>query len=439
MKKKCNVKKLFTVMLVVCMLISAYTIPASAAAKPKLSASKKTLTVGNSYTLTLKNNKKVVKWSISKASVVQMKKLSNNSVKLTAKKAGSARVTAKVGKKSYVCKVTVKAAPKLNVTSKQLAIGESFKLKLTGGTGTVKWKNYNKSVVSMKKISKNVYQIKAKKTGQAKITVKVGKKTLTCYVYGAKRDYGGKGKRGTYAFYQSVYRKGALLAEKGSKTMRKSGSVVTVTPTLDRPGDIIRGYCNRDKAQWRIISGKSVVIVQDFQKGGSDVIPTGYKDALVYGLKKGSSVLGLYENGKLLIKVTVNVTKNWPGYDHYKKWKTETTKKIWNAAYPGEAINSLTDREKIEALVEADFTKYVRNGEKTFFWLARYGVSINKEDAEYNRVLFIGDVAKDLGCTVEYYDWDDKKIGKVPEAGNGNTVEYVSIQFDDGSVEEYYE
>lgn len=440
MKKKFNLKRFFITLFAMCILISAYTVSASAAAKPKLSASKKTLTVGDTYTLTMKKNKKTVTWSTSKSAVVQIQKVNNNSVKLIAKKSGSAKITAKIGKKKYTCKVTVKAAPKLNKKFVTLMKGKSVKLKLTGGSGKAKWKNSDKSVVSMKKVSKNVYKITAKKAGTANITVKIGNKTLTCSVLAQIKDYGGKGKRGTYELYHSTCNKSGFVSfVKGSSRIRKAGSELTLTPTLDAPGDIIRGYCNRDKAQWRVISGNSVVITQYFHKSNM-YIPTGYLDAVVHGVKKGRSVLGLYESGKLLTKVTVNVTREWQGYDYYKKWKAETTKKIWQAAYPGKSINSLTDKEKVEALVKADLTKYAGNGERNYFRLVKYGVPLNKENAADGKLLFVGDVAEDLGCNVGYYygqgyDFDDDEWepSEAPGIGVWNlSLDEIEVEFANG-------
>lgn len=76
------------------------------AATVKLSATKKTLTVGKSFTLSVKGTKKKVTWSSSKKSVASV----SAKGKVTAKKAGTATITAKVEGKSYTCKVTVKAA-----------------------------------------------------------------------------------------------------------------------------------------------------------------------------------------------------------------------------------------------------------------------------------------------------------------------------------------
>lgn len=74
-----------------------------------------TLTKGQAYNLSLKNltksqKKKVRRWTTSNKRVVSITKLSRTSYKLTAKGAGTARVTAKVGSTKFTCTVTVKAA-----------------------------------------------------------------------------------------------------------------------------------------------------------------------------------------------------------------------------------------------------------------------------------------------------------------------------------------
>lgn len=77
--------------------------------KTKLNNNKITLTVGNSKKIKLSNNSKKVKWTTSNKKVVKITKKSRKYVKVKALKAGTAKITAKVGTKKYVCKVTVKA------------------------------------------------------------------------------------------------------------------------------------------------------------------------------------------------------------------------------------------------------------------------------------------------------------------------------------------
>ena len=65
-------------------------------AKTKLTAKKKTMTVGQTYKIKLKSvsKKAKVKWKTSKKSVVTISKKKGNTVTLKAKKKGTATITA---------------------------------------------------------------------------------------------------------------------------------------------------------------------------------------------------------------------------------------------------------------------------------------------------------------------------------------------------------
>lgn len=107
-----KIKKGFALLLVFVMAVSV--IPQSVfAAKKKVKLSKKAVTVavGESVKIQLKNNKKKVKWSITSGKKnVTLSKKKKTVVIIKGKKAGKAKVQAKIGKKKYVCKVTVKKA-----------------------------------------------------------------------------------------------------------------------------------------------------------------------------------------------------------------------------------------------------------------------------------------------------------------------------------------
>ncbi len=75
-------------------------------AKVKLNRKKVTLHVGEKVKLKVKGTKKKVKWKSSKKKVATVTK--KGIVK--AKKKGTTIITAKVGKKKYKCKITVKKA-----------------------------------------------------------------------------------------------------------------------------------------------------------------------------------------------------------------------------------------------------------------------------------------------------------------------------------------
>ena len=84
--------------------LSTPAVVAEAAAAVKLSVTKKTLNVGKSFTLKLKNASGKVTWKSSKKSVATV--TSKGKVKAVA--AGTATITATNKKKTYKCRVTVK-------------------------------------------------------------------------------------------------------------------------------------------------------------------------------------------------------------------------------------------------------------------------------------------------------------------------------------------
>ena len=79
-----------------------------AAEKVRISKSSLNMEVGKSTTLKVIGTKKKAKWSSSNKSVATV----SLNGKVKAKKVGKATITAKIGKKSYKCKVTVKKASK---------------------------------------------------------------------------------------------------------------------------------------------------------------------------------------------------------------------------------------------------------------------------------------------------------------------------------------
>ena len=98
------------------------------AAKVKLNKTSLNLTVGERYQLKLKNTEETIKWKSADKTIVSVTKKG----KVAAKKVGKTKITAKVGEKKYVCKVTVKA--KTSAKSGSGSSGNS-----SGKGGTVYW------------------------------------------------------------------------------------------------------------------------------------------------------------------------------------------------------------------------------------------------------------------------------------------------------------
>ena len=106
------------------------------AASIRLSKTKLSLKVGQSKQLTVKGTKKAVKWSVSNGKIVKVTKKG----KVTAKKAGTAKVFAKVKGKKLTCNVKVTAAPNQKATmspsSSPAATGSTANTGSTGSNGT---------------------------------------------------------------------------------------------------------------------------------------------------------------------------------------------------------------------------------------------------------------------------------------------------------------
>lgn len=80
----------------------------------------------------------------------------------------------------FMVSIPCEAASRAKISKKKanLFVGETVQLKVTGGSGTVKWKSNNKKIATVSKSG----LVTAKMTGKCKITATKGKKKLTCTV-----------------------------------------------------------------------------------------------------------------------------------------------------------------------------------------------------------------------------------------------------------------
>lgn len=162
-------KILMVISILVLCLISA--IPASAAIK--ISEKSIVLIKGESKKLKITGTKIKPKWSSNKKSVVVV----TSNGKVTAKKKGSATITAKVGKKKYTCKVKVEV-PKLSKTKLTIIQGKTAKLKISGTSQRITWKSGNENIA----IVTNNGTVKGIRAGTCKITAIIGQKKYSCKV-----------------------------------------------------------------------------------------------------------------------------------------------------------------------------------------------------------------------------------------------------------------
>ncbi|MSS63248.1 5'-nucleotidase C-terminal domain-containing protein [Velocimicrobium porci] len=144
-------------------------------------AKKKTIYKGQSFNVNIKSladDAKVTYTSSNKKVATVTSK-----GKVTAKKAGTATITAKVTQNNTTyklqLKVTVKnPVVKMTASTKQLKVGKTytFKAKAYGLNGTVKWSSSNKKVASITSKGK----VTAKKAGTTTIKATVNGKSVSC-------------------------------------------------------------------------------------------------------------------------------------------------------------------------------------------------------------------------------------------------------------------
>lgn len=141
-------------------------------AKVGINYSSVTVIVGESIQLNLKGEKGKIVWKTNKNNIV---KVSSNG-KVIAKQKGNVIVTATTNKKVYKCKINVED-PKINVTYKNLNVGESFKLKIKGCSHQINWKTKNANIVEVDNGT-----IMAKAVGTTEIIASVHKQKFISYI-----------------------------------------------------------------------------------------------------------------------------------------------------------------------------------------------------------------------------------------------------------------
>ena len=101
----------------------------------------------------------------------------NQNGKITAKRAGTITITAKVNGEKYTCKVTVEA-PKLSKSSLSLKEKGRYKLKVSGTKQKVKWSVGNKAIAAVNGSG----VVTAKKAGSTRVIATVGGEKYICVV-----------------------------------------------------------------------------------------------------------------------------------------------------------------------------------------------------------------------------------------------------------------
>ena len=184
-----KLRKLLIIVMIAGMLIPAVSAvtPVTVQAAVKISAKKKTLNVGQSFTLNITRAKtKKVKWSSDKKSVATV----SSTGKVFAESAGTAKITAKVGKKSYKCTVTVKNKAFNPNAYSSYELSPMIESRLTNSTYGVIAEVRNKSNYTLTFDATLVFYKDSKMVGTdsfASLTLVKGMKTAL--LFGCSSDY----------------------------------------------------------------------------------------------------------------------------------------------------------------------------------------------------------------------------------------------------------
>jgi len=168
---------LFLLLLTLCFQVSA-------AAAPGISKTKLSLRTGQSYTLKITGFTGTVKWSSGNRNVAVV----SSRGKVTAKKAGTAVITARCGKVRRTCRVTVKPVG-LSRTGVKKTEGSVFTIKLLCGKLRygIDWSISNANALTFVKAQGNSVTLKAGKAGTAVLTCHYHNKTYKCKVTVVKK------------------------------------------------------------------------------------------------------------------------------------------------------------------------------------------------------------------------------------------------------------
>lgn len=164
-------KKISVILLAMIMAL-AMAVPVSAATV-KINKTKVTICTGQTMQLKMVGTKAKPKWSSNSRNAIV-----NSAGKVTAKARGTATITAKIGKKSYRCSVTVEA-PRISSSNTSLYRGKTAQLKMLNTKQKYRWSSSNVKVATVSSTGK----ISGKNVGTAYVSARSASgKTFKCKV-----------------------------------------------------------------------------------------------------------------------------------------------------------------------------------------------------------------------------------------------------------------
>lgn len=186
-------------LIIVCLLLFCFTVPASAAQKnvEVIKGDTIQLSVGKSKKISFKKlvkNGGTVKVKVSDKKIVKLEK-KKTSVVVTGKRSGTAKLTITSGKKQYTCKIKVKK----KTDNKKIALSDTDVIMHVGEEKEIQVLNYdriiaeyedkslqfdidNANVIKFGKVKEGTAVIKAVGKGESILTIKTSKEVFTCNV-----------------------------------------------------------------------------------------------------------------------------------------------------------------------------------------------------------------------------------------------------------------
>lgn len=175
-------KRLFTLLVLVTSLFLFTAAPVSISTVHAASVTmSRSLNSGESFTVRVSPSGKKVTWKSSNTSVASFSTSGKlrQTCKITAKKPGSAKISAVYGKTKHIISIKVRT-PKLNCSAFSLNIGSKLRLRLSNASGKIAWKSTNTKVATCKNglvtATGNgtcyIYATHLKKNYKCKITVR---------------------------------------------------------------------------------------------------------------------------------------------------------------------------------------------------------------------------------------------------------------------------
>ncbi len=332
-----KMKTLFSVFLsLILILFSAQVQTVSASSKDSISfvlLSKYTadLSIGDQFNiLAFTSSGKEPTWKSSNSSVASV----NTYGKVTAKKAGTVTITARIKNAEAYCKVSVnKTRISLNIVSASIEHGEKLKLTATtSNNSAVTWKSSKKSIATVDQ-NGNVTGIKP---GESIITVTADKSSVTCKIKvklpvitldktsitlfrGQKAQLTAIVSSGITPVWKSNKKSIAVVDMNGNVTAIKNGSA-TITATVDgvtKSCEVVvqKPQITLSASGINLKRGTSTLISASVSSGNPPVwsssnpnIATVDNTGKVTAVKKGTAYIYAAEDG-MKARCTVHVTE----------------------------------------------------------------------------------------------------------------------------------